>query len=137
MVDHLTFTREVQGVYERVLNEETGALEKAEEDSLIFEGYCAVTIIRRDDATLTMGEMPKDINGYKILMPISTTSSKVISGNPSLVSPGDHLTVVSAKYNTGLNGRKMIIGTSDDGTHTLYRRVMALDEVDYLNNPQF
>lgn len=137
MVDRVAFTREVGGVYERVLNEETGKLEKANEDSSIFDGYCVIATVLTDDTEMTMGEMPKDINGYKILLPRLATSKKVLSGDPNAVRPGDTMTVASAAHNPGLVGKKMIVGTVEDATHPLYRRIMAREEADALNNPQY
>lgn len=137
MVDRVRFTREVGGVYERVLNEETGKLEKANDDTTVFDGYCIIATILTDDTEMKMAEMPKDINGYKVLLPRTASSEKTVSGDPNAICPGDLLTVTASANNPGLVGKVMTVGTVEDATHPLYRRLMAREEADSLNNPQY
>lgn len=137
MVDLVTITREVSGVYSRVLNTTTGKLEKPELDSTIYRGYAIIATILTDDREMTKGEMPTDVNGYKVLLPRASTSAKCLDGDPNAVNPGDRLVVDLAAHNPGLTGIFMTVGTVEDATHPLYRRLMAREELGALGNPQY
>lgn len=137
MVDRVTISRETGGVYNRVLNEVTGKLEKPEDDSVIFRGYCVIATILTDDREMKQAEMPKDVNGYKVLLPRTAASAKTLQGDPNAVRPGDTMVVTSSANNPGLPGTLMTVGTVEDATHPLYRRIMVREELDALNNPQY
>lgn len=137
MVDLVTITREVSGVYSRVLNTTTGKLEKPDEDEPIYTGYAILATVLTDDREMTKGEMPTDVNGYKVLLPRASSSAKCLSGDPNEVKPGDRLVVTTSTHNPGLAGTVMTVGTVEDASHPIYRRLMAREELGALNNPQY
>lgn len=137
MIDSVSVARPARGPGAKVLNEATGKMEVVEASTSIYVGYAIIASIRNKDKEMTLGAAPKDLNGYEMLMPRDSTSTKVTSGNPNAVLPGDVVTVVSGGENPGMAGNVLKVVQVENSTHPLYRRVTIRQETDSPDNPEF
>ena len=136
MVDSVSVARPARGPGAKTLNESTGKMEVAAPTS-IYTGFALVASIRNKDKEITIGEAPKDLNGYEMLLPRTATSAKVTTGDPNAILPGDIVTVVTGGHNPGMNGNVLKVVQAENSTHPLYRRVTIRQETDSPGNPEF
>lgn len=137
MVDFVSVERLARGPGAKVLNESTGKMEVVEAATSIYTGYGLISSIRNKDKEITIGEAPKDLNGYELLLPRTSTSAKVTTGDPNDIAPGDIVTVVSGGHNPGMAGNVLKVVQAENSTHPLYRRITIRQEQDSPGNPEF
>lgn len=137
MIDQVSVTRPARGSGARVLNEATGKMETVEAATSIYTGYALLATIRNKDKEMTIGDAPKDLNGYEMLMPRSTASAKVLTGNPNNVKDGDIVTVTASAENPGLVGSVLKVAQHEKSTHPVYTRTTVRQENDSPDNPEF
>jgi Family of unknown function (DUF6093) len=137
MVDTVSVTRPARGPGAKVLNEATGRMEVAVAASSIYTGYAIIASIRNKDKEITIGQAPKDLNGYEMLLPRTSTSAKTLTGDPNAILPGDIVEVTAAGENPGMVGNTLKVVQVENSTHPLYRRVTIRQETDSPGNPEF
>jgi hypothetical protein len=137
MVDSIAVTRPARGPGAKVLNEATGKMEVTQAATSIYTGFAIIASIRNKDKEITIGEAPKDLNGYEMLLPRTSASAKVLTGDPNAILPGDIVNVAAGGENPGMAGNRLKVVQVENSTHPLYRRVTIRQETDSPGNPEF
>ena len=113
MIDKCRITRNVSGVFNATLDEETGELVDEVEDIVVYEGKCTIARILTRDKEFYEGEMPEFANGYKLLIPASVVGGQL----------GDTLVFTSTSHDPRILDLKFRITDIEVFTHTAYRRL--------------
>ena len=137
MIDSFEVTRPARGPGAKALNESTGKMEITEAATSIYTGFGIISSMRNKDKEITIGEAPKDLNGYNILLPRTAASDKVLTGDPNAILPGDVVQVVAGEENPGMAGNVLKVVQVENSTHPLYRRLTIRQETDSPGNPEF
>jgi hypothetical protein len=131
MIDTCIIRRDNMGVYDDVLNEATGLLEKPDNDidSTIYTGKCLIALVDKGDKETPIADMPKEIDYHKVLVPQDSSTSNV--------RIGDIITIVNSLHDPSLDGKEFRISKTTAATHPVYRRFMAEEIIDSIgtNNP--
>jgi len=126
MIDVCRITRNVSGVYDAVLDEDTGALVEPASPELIYHGRCRIGTVRTKDHELHMASAPKFANTYKMLIPASVTAGEL----------GDTVEIVSTAYDPRVLGREFRITDIEMFTHTVYRHLLIQSVEDNIGSLQ-
>lgn len=137
MIDLVSIVRPARGDGAKVLNEATGKMEVVGTATSIYTGYVLFASIRNKDKEMTIADSPRDINGYEMLMPRSTASAKVLTGDPNAVEVGDIVTITSGEENPGMAGNVLKVAQAENSTHPVYRRVTVRQNNDSPDNPEY
>lgn len=129
MIDQCTIVRDIRGIYDDILDENTGQLVKVSSDTPIYSGKCLVAVVNTGDKELGIAEMPTELDAFKVLIPNNSDTN--------LVRIGDELTITSSTYRDNLDGVKFRISKFDKSTHSLYMKLMIEEKIDSIgtNNP--
>lgn len=137
MIDTIQVTRPARGPGAKALNEATGKMETIEAATSIYTGYALLATIRNKDKEMTIGDAPIDLNGYELLLPRSTASAKVLTGDPNAIRNGDLVLVTSGAENPAIAGGILKVAQTERSTHPVYTRVTVRQENSSPDNPEF
>lgn len=137
MEDTIAVSRPARGPGAKVLNQATGRMEQVEEDASIYTGYALFSSLRNKDKEITIGEAPRDLNAYDMLIPRDATSAKVLTGDPNDIMAGDVITVTTGGVSSSMTGITMRVLQVEDATHPVYKRISARQESDAPGSPEF
>ena len=129
MIDTCLVNRNIRGVYDDILNEDTGELIEVGVVEQIYSGKCLVAAVNAGDKELGIAEMPKEFDIFKVILPNNTATNSI--------KIGDELTVTNSKYRQNLNNVKFRVSKFDKSTHSLYVRLMIEEQIDSIgtSNP--
>lgn len=124
MIDRCKITRNVSGVFDAVLDEDTGLLVEPEAEQAVYEGKCLISRVLTKDKEFYEADMPMYANGYKMLVPSSMVDGAL----------GDWVEVLASANDPRAVGRRFRITDIEVGTHPTYRRIMITSTEDNLGS---
>lgn len=118
MIDECLISRDEQGVYDDVLDEETGELVQPDPDVVeVYSGACLLKPMGTKDQAYDTGDQPVYRKGYNVLLPKEVDDVRL----------GDVLTMTTSVRDPALEGYSFRVFEVRVSTHSVYRHIRVED----------